>query len=249
MATLGINYRVEEQRTNRCPSCWYDKDIRCVCDRMPRTIDRTSLPRVKFLLLMHHKEYLNAGNSAKVLLAMLPEERIELYVYGRAGDFERLVDEILIDRTHTLTLWPGKHSQTIQEFTGELSTDSWWKTQENNTPKAASEKSLLRIVVLDGTYNNAKNMHKTLRRRLGERAPQNVALHPTEVSQFHRAQKHYGASIAENLKTNSRLDERALRISTAEACGLLLVELGATREVQERIVKAVLLNNVERTCA
>jgi DTW domain-containing protein YfiP len=239
MASLNLRYRIEDQRTNRCPSCWYDKEVRCICDRMPPRMERNLMPNVKFLLLLHHKEYLNAGNSAKVLLSLLPKEQIELYVYGREGDFDRLIEEILMDRDHTLTLWPGGDSQTIEEFLSELPSDSGWADQRNGETE-------LKIVVLDGTYTNARNMHKTLRKRLKEKAPKNVALHPTEVSKFHRAQKTYGASIAENLKHNQNLDEKAMRISTAEACALLLRELGCQEEVQKTMLEAVLLNNVDR---
>lgn len=247
MATLNLNYRIEEQRTNRCSSCWYDREIRCICDRMPARLGRDVMPNVKFLLLLHHKEYLNAGNSAKVLLSLLPIDQIELYVYGREGDFERLVGEILVDQQHTLMLWPGRESQTIEEYVAKLPPKSGWATQENDESKAFKRDSqLLRVVVLDGTYNNAKNMHKTIRKRLKDKAPTNVALHPNEVSKFHRAQKAYGASIAENLKKNKSLDEKAMRISTAEACGLLLSELGCREEVQKTILDAVILNNVDR---
>lgn len=247
MATLNLSYRIEEQRTNRCPSCWYDREIRCICDRMPARMGRSVLPNVKFLLLLHHKEYLNAGNSAKVLLSLLPKEQIELYIYGREGDFERLIQEILVDQEHTIMLWPGRESQTIEEYFAKLPINSGWTSRNNCEPKFYKDSQLLRIVVLDGTYNNAKNMHKTIRKRLKDRAPTNVALHPNEVSRFHRAQKAYGASIAENLKKNKCLDEKAMRISTAEACGLLLNELGCREEVQNTILEAVVLNNVDRT--
>ena len=247
MASLNLRYRIEEQRTNRCPSCWYDKEIRCICDRMPTRVERSLMPNVKFLLLLHHKEFLNAGNSAKILLSLLPKEKIELYVYGREGDFDRLIEEILMDRDHTLTLWPGGDSQTIEEFLAELPSDSGWATaQRNRETELCIKSSFLKVVVLDGTYTNAKNMHKTIRKRLKEKAPKNVALHPTEVSKFHRAQKTYGASIAENLKNNQNLNEKAMRISTAEACGLLLRELGCQEEVQKTILEAVVLNNVDR---
>ena len=247
MATLNLNYRVEEQRTNRCSSCWYDREIRCICDRMPGPLGLDLIPNVKFLLLLHHKEYLNAGNSAKVLLSLLPKERIQLYVYGREGDFERLIEEMLVDQEHTLILWPGRESETIEEYISKLSPSSGWATEKNDKSKVYKrDAQLLRVVVLDGTYNNAKNMHKTIRKRLKDKAPTNVALHPDEVSKFHRAQKAYGASIAENLKKNKSLDEKAVRISTAEACGLLLSELGCRKEVQNTILDAVILNNVDR---
>ena len=247
MATLNLNYRVEEQRTNRCSSCWYDREIRCICHRMPGRLGHDLLPNVKFLLLLHHKEYLNAGNSAKVLLSLLPKEHIQLYVYGREGDFESLMEEMLVDQKRTLMLWPGRESETLEEYISKLPPNSGWATEKNDESKVCKRDStLLRVVVLDGTYNNAKNMHKTIRKRLKDKAPTSVALHPNEVSKFHRAQKAYGASIAENLKKNKSLDENAVRISTAEACGLLLSELGCREEVQKTILDAMILNNVDR---
>ena len=143
------------------------------------------MPNVKFLLLLHHKEFLNAGNSAKILLSLLPKEKIELYVYGREGDFDRLIEEILMDRDHTLTLWPGGDSQTIEEFLSELPSDSGWAAaQRNRETELCRESSLLKVVVLDGTYTNAKNMHKTIRKRLKEKAPKNVALYQQRLRSF-----------------------------------------------------------------
>jgi DTW domain-containing protein YfiP len=261
MATLNINYRINEERHHRCPVCWYC-NVRCVCDLMPSNIGKEDLPNVKILLLMHHKEYLNAGNSAKNLIALLPEENIDLYVYGKEGDFDRCLDEMMMDQgRQTAILWPGENAISVEEFISS----SCPPTQSKNPKMMESgrsdddevtdkkyeteeEKKMLRIVALDGTYKNAKNMHKTIRKRLNEdnhTMPACIALHPKSFSQFHRAHKNYGA-IQKNLKANEKLDERALRVSTAEACALLLTELGAKESVQEKIIKALLVNNCDR---
>eukprot|EP00984_Skeletonema_dohrnii_P020098 scaffold9709_cov126-Skeletonema_dohrnii-CCMP3373.AAC.9 len=263
MATLNINYRINEERHHRCPVCWYCT-VRCVCDLMPKNIDRDDLPNVKILLLLHHKEYLNAGNSAKSLIALLPEENIELYVYGKEGDFDRCIDEMMIDQgRHTAILWPGENAVSVEEFISSSflpatqsnipkmtkSGGSDNTTVENNYQADTEQTHILRIVALDGTYKNAKNMHKTIRRRLDDEdrmMPSCIALHPKSVSQFHRAKTNYGTAIQDNLKANERLDERALRVSTAEACALLLTELGAKECVQEKIIKALLVNNCNR---
>ena len=222
---------------------------------MPKKIDKEDLPNVKILLLMHHKEYLNAGNSAKSLIALLPEANIELYVYGKEGDFDRCLDEMMINKgRRTACLWPGENAISVEEFIC-----SCQPTQFNNNPNMMEsgrsyniieeeKKMMLRIVALDGTYKNAKNMHKTIHRRLDEKdhtMPACIALHPKSVSQFHRAKKNYGAAMQKHLKGNGRLDERALRVSTSEACALLLKELGA-ESVQEKIMKALLVNNCNR---
>ena len=233
---------------------------------MPTKIDREDLPNVKILLLLHHKEYLNAGNSAKSLIALLPKENIELYVYGKEGDFDRCIDEMMIDRgQQTAILWPGENSITVEDFvrSSSLQTQSTNPEMINsvgsdnaaivgrNYEAEKEQKQILRIVALDGTYKNAKNMHKTIRRRLDEEdhnimMPACIALHPKSVSQFHRAKKNYGAAIQDNLKANERLNEKALRVSTAEACALLLTELGAKESVQEKIIQALLVNNCNR---
>ncbi len=231
---------------------------------MPSKIDREDLPNVKILLLLHHKEYLNAGNSAKSLIALLPRKNIELYVYGKEGDFDRCIDEMMIDRgRQTAILWPGKNAITVEEFTRSsfpqtqstnpdminlVGSDN--ATVETNYEADKEQKQSLRIVALDGTYKNAKNMHKTIRRRLDEEdrnmMPACIALHPKSVSQFHRAKKNYGAAIQDNLKANGRLNEKALRVSTAEACALLLTELGAKESVHEKIIQSLLVNNCNR---
>ena len=229
---------------------------------MPTKIDRGDLPNnVKILLLLHHKEYLNAGNSAKSLIALLPKENIELYVYGKVGDFDRCIDEMVIDQgRQTAILWPGENAISVEQFTSScrsihINNSKTTKvgsdvgTSENNKANK-HQTQIIRVVALDGTYKNAKNMHKTIRRRLDEEEhtmPVCIALHPKSVSQFHRAKKNYGAAIQDNLKANDRLDERALRVSTAEACALLLMELGAKEIVQEKITKALLVNNCNRT--
>ena len=228
---------------------------------MPTKIDREDLPNnVKILLLLHHKEYLNAGNSAKSLIALLPKENIELYVYGKEGDFDRCINEMMIDHgRQTAILWPGENAIPVEQFTSScrsihINNSKTTKVGSDvgtiaNNKADEQQMQIIRIVALDGTYKNAKNMHKTIRRRLAEEEhtmPVCIALHPKSVSQFHRAKKNYGAAIQDNLKANDRLDERALRVSTAEACALLLMEFGAKEIVQEKITKALLVNNCNR---
>jgi DTW domain-containing protein YfiP len=82
--------RKEEQGENRCSRCWHDAQQRCICHLVP-SLSTTSLP-VKVLVLMHYKEYLSAGNDAKLLLAMLP--CTELFIFGRKGDWEKFETEV-----------------------------------------------------------------------------------------------------------------------------------------------------------
>jgi hypothetical protein len=184
-------------------------------------------------------------------------------VYGRGGDFDRCIDEMMINRgRHTAILWPGESAISVEEFISSTkSSDQTMMESERNDANIDKKEqgreeagddeqeettnAIIRIVALDGTYKNAKNMYKTIRQRLGGKGTQKdmpscIALHPKSVSKFHRAKKNYGTAI----RDNNKLDERALRVSTA--CALLLTELGAAESVQEKIIKALLVNNCNR---
>jgi DTW domain-containing protein YfiP len=78
IAREAVEWRLRTQ-TNRCPRCWHDKETRCICHRLASNL-QTQLP-VKSLVLMHHSEYLRASDDAKLLLAMLPPDRAELFIF------------------------------------------------------------------------------------------------------------------------------------------------------------------------
>ena len=140
---------------------------------MPDCIDKDELlaTNVKILLLMHHKEYLNAGNSAKSLIALLPTEYLTLYVYGREGDFDRCIDEMMIDRgRHTAILWPGESAISVEEFISSTKffDEKMMESERNDGSENIDKKkqdieggddddeeetddAIIRIVALDGT--------------------------------------------------------------------------------------------------
>lgn len=90
---------------------------------------------------MHHKEYLSAGNDAKLLLAILPPAQTELFVFGHVGDWERLEAELAVDPRHTLILWPGDGALTVEGFVSRLPVDSAWRTNSSSGGSAAHEAS------------------------------------------------------------------------------------------------------------
>jgi hypothetical protein len=190
---------------------------------------------------MHYKEYLSAGDDAKLLLAMLPPSNVKLYIFGRSGDWEAFVEELSFDPVHTLTLWPGEGALTIEQYLSELPNNSpWWQTTSpsgsssidntrSNEDASSIHHPMLRVIVLDGVYSHARTMFKTMRQRLSNDDesynlfPKFVALHPDTVSVYHRAQKNYATASAETVvKSNN---PKALHICTVEACALLLREV------------------------
>mmetsp|Transcript_4188 Transcript_4188/g.11553 ORF Transcript_4188/g.11553 Transcript_4188/m.11553 type:complete len:292 (-) Transcript_4188:1866-2741(-) len=244
MAGLSLDHRIRSSN-NKCPRCWHDAASRCMCDRV-QSISPARIPPVQLIVLMHHKEYMCAGNSAKLLLMMLPELQVKLYIFGREGDFDKLEEDLGNHHRHTMILWPGKSSITVDDFFLTLP-----KTPVTNRDRLNSDvhnessrtSPILRAIILDGTYSNAKHMYKALNRRLGEKAPQSVALHPTTVSVFRRAQKKYGAAVSDSIRRSGELDCESCRVCTAEAAALLLLELGGDREVQDAIISAIIANN------
>ena len=104
---------------NRCSHCWHDKTQRCICRLVvPRSL--TTTLHVKILVLQHSKEFLNPGDDAKLLLALLPPERCALYVYGRKGDLAALRAELDEAPQHTLLLWPGEGALTVDDWLARL---------------------------------------------------------------------------------------------------------------------------------
>lgn len=249
----------ENTHANRCPRCWHDKVHRCICQFLPYlTKPMLRLP-VKVLILMHYKEYLSAGDDAKLLLAMLPKANAEIFVFGKEGEWDRFQRECAKDPVHTLTLWPGQGALTVQEFLCDLSDDSPWRRttttgedpsnlgcegeaadRQLDAPASLSLLPTLRVIVLDGVYSNARNMFKTMRKKL-TCFPPFVALHPETLSVYHRALKSYGASSAVTV-SNSK-DPKALHICTVEAYALLLKELGEWDAITDELVAAVVVNN------
>lgn len=228
--------RKESRCQNRCSHCWHDKTQRCICRLVvPRSL--TTETRVKVLVLQHSKEYLNPGDDAKLLLALLPPERCALYVYGRKGDLAALRAELDEAPQHTLLLWPGEGALTVDDWLARLEPRPSF-VPSHQQPGGPSP-PLLRVLVLDGVYNDAAAMFRHLRR--GGVAVPHVALHPQTLSVYRRAQHGYAGSV-------SGSDPAALRICTVEAVALLLEELGEPQTTTRTLVQAIEANNNALAC-
>jgi DTW domain-containing protein YfiP len=250
--------RREADSAQKCPRCWHEREGRCICDHLP-PVPLTCV-NVRVLVWMHHREYLNAGDDSKLLLAALPPERVELYIFGRPGDNAALAAELAVDPAHTLVLWPDDDAATVEEFLSALPEDSGWRNSSIDTVEGAAavgggngegakteeagmgagdvQPSLLRVVAIDGVYANARTMFKHLAGHLDpDRRVKHVALHPTTLSVYSRAQNGYAQASAVDCA------DTGLRICTVEAVALLLEELGEPPEITEALVSAVVWNN------
>ncbi|EOD29857.1 hypothetical protein EMIHUDRAFT_468479, partial [Emiliania huxleyi CCMP1516] len=199
---------------------------------------------------MHHKEFLSAGDDAKLLTAMLPPEQARVFVYGRRADWDALAAELAADPQHTMLLWPGEGALTVGEFVERRLPQSspWRRVAAGGRGEAEGEaeasRPLMRVVVLDGVYNHARSMFRALRRRLPPaHVPPHVALHPTSLSVYQRAAKRYASASAATVAAGATGDAEALRVCTVEAAALLLQEVGEPEATTHAFIAAVVANN------
>lgn len=287
MTTMSLEHRESMSRArHRCQSCWFDA-TNCICHRIQELHARNRhilsssssstsssqlnhVVNVKLLLLMHPKEYLCAGNSAKLLRMLLPEQEhsnvtVQYYIFGKVGDVDKLAQEMMIDKSNTMILWPDKDALTVSQF---LERQQHRRQQQSTGICFEGDNShstinicnptttLIRAVVLDGTYTQARNMHTSLRKHLNPSTPLPVLvqLRPMNRSVFHRAHKNYGHAHQSQQQLQQQRqqcttddDEKhvvvAHRVSTAEACGQLLLELGASSHILHSIIEGVIINN------
>jgi DTW domain-containing protein YfiP len=236
MSTLAINHKLAT-RKDRCQKCWHTK-LYCICSQLKEVSFKprgNEALNVNLLILMHHKEYMSAGNSAKLLLQLFPSST-ELYIFGKEGDVDRLFQDINSKHIKPILLWPGKEAVSTTDLLHLLKNESAYSQSEQHSLRS------IHAIVLDGTYNQARNMYKSLKKKWGpSQIPTAVSLKPMSESVFHRAQKNYGKA---HLQHHSKDVDPVLRVSTAEACGVLLHELGvADQDVVDGVIDAVRLNN------
>ncbi len=251
VATRTVELK-EKSRTNRCQRCWHDKISRCICSHIP-ALTQVKLS-IKAIILMHYKEYLSAGNDAKLLKALLPGVQSELFIFGKVGEWEKFQAECSVDPSHTILLWPADDALTVDDFVTKLPYDSPWrecrqqKGEEESVQNTASDQSkkdqrTLRVIVLDGVYSQARAMFRAIKRRFPQSiVPPYIALHPDTLSVYHRAQKNYSQSSAITVEKSS--DPKALHICTVEAFALLMKEFGEWEETTKALIRAVEVNNL-----
>eukprot|EP00933_Yihiella_yeosuensis_P084226 TRINITY_DN98648_c0_g1_i1.p1 TRINITY_DN98648_c0_g1~~TRINITY_DN98648_c0_g1_i1.p1 ORF type:complete len:282 (-),score=65.14 TRINITY_DN98648_c0_g1_i1:448-1293(-) len=212
--------RRKEERCckTRCPKCWFPLDSSgtsyCVCARMP-ALGFTR--RTKFLIYIHPRDYYNAGDDAKIFLCAAPDDS-QIFVFGRPGDDERL-RSTLEEATAPLLLFPDSSAISVTEFLSDYRKRSSKDESlpDDHTPEVTA-------VVIDGTWNNVKQMQKHFSRTVAPHVP-HIKLEPTSLSVYAR--------------TQTRKDG----ISSVEAMALLLRELGEDPKVCDTLVDYLVVNN------
>ena len=200
----------------RCERCWHNaRDGHCICAHLEALRFRLD---VRFVLYTHHKEYYCAGDDAKVLAAVAPDDA-EVFVHGRRGDDARLgaILRAPCAERRCLLLFPDDGAATVDSFFAAPGAAPV-------PARGAAAGAPFYVVVVDATWTLARKMARHLDRLLGGALP-HVKLETDVVSVYARTQSKTG------------------RVCTVEAVALFLREVGESDELFRKMVAMVETNN------
>ena len=144
---------------NRCPACMLKLNI-CICENLDRLrIDSEQFP-IDVVVLMNHKEWLRASNTAKIISRILGAR---VFVSGDTED-ERDFDALIAQRRHNaVVLFPSDLAVTWDEV-GRI----------GNTPDGRTL-----VIVLDGTWGQARRLNQKI-----DGSIPRIKITPSALSQF-----------------------------------------------------------------
>lgn len=211
----------------QCGVCWKPR-VRCLCGALKNLRDRrkqySSLPRklgLKVFNYVSREEWRCGGNSGR-LLSLLFGTEVTYYVHGSRYDAARLRNAVASCNS-CCVLFPGAAATTVERWSSEAT--SLHREYESNPPlpeaaERQQEERFDAVILVDGTWDQARRMEKRLRLALLPLVPQ-VALDlegdtGKSISVFHRSQSQPG------------------RICTAEALALFVGEVYRARRHASR---------------
>ena len=259
-------------RNNDCPRCWLQR-AHCICQDCPPLSSAMLPPQInvkvnRIFLLMHHKEICLAMDTAKMILASFPKT-CRLVVAGIGPEYQDSMQEMLeaIDNNSNkddvsneskcLVLFPTEDAKTFQEL---LLVEKEETTSSDNPPTAGREKANKEgdgggwdIIVIDGTWSQARKMHARYfppfdmggPRRVQLSESSLVALQSSASSSLTKDESENNIHKINNTSTSitaaSSSSGRQLRrhpiewrtISTMEATRLLLKDIVEAQQPQE----------------
>lgn len=189
------------RQQGKCPRCALVA-AHCICEGLSDLRQRASAPYgggrhpVRFALWTHASEKCRASNTGKLLLGALPEGCCEVFVHGMPGEAERLDRALGAAGGRAHVLYPSPEAISVAEALAPVPSGA---LAESSSPPAL-------VVLIDGTWHQAKRMRKAL-----EGLPHVALAHGP------------GCSTASQF--GWRRQSEASRVTTAEAAAALLEEL------------------------
>ena len=195
------------QKLSRFSACMACTLSPCICDRLPPL--RLSH---RLWVVQHHKEALRTTASGKLLLLAHPDSH--LLVSGVPAHDEELQRLCMLPTT--ALLWPAPDACSPQELLCSLATAS---ADDSDGTSGDCQRHrptpCLDLVVLDGTWNQARHMARSL---------------PTCVRKVVVDCSHMRSTFGTRVRKQGAAREEAGRVSTLEAYAHLALALGDARD-------------------
>uniref|UniRef100_A0A7S2U8R9 tRNA-uridine aminocarboxypropyltransferase n=1 Tax=Attheya septentrionalis TaxID=420275 RepID=A0A7S2U8R9_9STRA len=248
-------------RNGDCRRCWLQR-AHCICHECPGLESESSssptvtaetngpvvLPNIRRLfLLTHHKEICLAVDTAKMILAAFPQT-CRLVVSGMGPEYQPSMSELMKvlypdsksaddgyqKRTKCLVLFPSEDARTFQEIVHEEKQNQREQEQEQDYPHKEGDEEW-DIVVIDGTWSQARKMYNRYIPPENEGGPIRVKLSNEAVALLEQSEVLADPNWCDD---NSLIPGHQLRrhpikwreVSTLEATRLLLRDIIVTAE-------------------
>lgn len=231
--TLMVARRLQSilsDQGGKCPRCWLREEV-CICQQCPPLEAETQSvhPTInRIFVLMHHQEICLAVDTAKLILSSFPQTA-RLVVSGIGPEFQDSMKEMQQaimgvdngskDNNHRkcLVLFPTPDAKTFEEMSVEDADES----DAANPPSGAqiSREGGWDLVVIDGTWSQARKLHERYIADKIDGGPRRVKLGSNDVDQIGSTGSDNGADGGRQLRKHP-IQWR--EISTLEALRLLL---------------------------
>eukprot|EP00743_Colponemidia_sp_Colp-15_P005843 GILK01006278.1.p1 GENE.GILK01006278.1~~GILK01006278.1.p1 ORF type:complete len:394 (+),score=56.13 GILK01006278.1:86-1183(+) len=144
------NRRADLLSGRRCSNCWLTKDF-CVCLELHKTQHEL---KHTFLVYMHHKEYMRASNTGKLILSMFPNSK--MYLHCVDEDERSLSEALQADPEYTFVLFPSRDAISVkQALLGRSNIPS----TNNQTGAAADDEWEHAMLPLDSLFDASESTH------------------------------------------------------------------------------------------
>lgn len=215
----------EARQKGRCLQCWQTaRHGCCICADMLQLQLRVPM---RILIWCHARDYLNAGDDAKLLpCCVAGNASTEIMLFGTPDD-EQLASAVMAQPERSLLLFPDETAITIQDYLRGCTTaaalggdsgaarDTSMPGSRQGTSGTVVVREELTVVVLNGTWGNVKPMLRHFNTKIDpSRRVRHVALQPETLSVYARAQRRMNRKVSLE------------RICSVEAVALLLKECG-----------------------
>jgi DTW domain-containing protein YfiP len=175
--------RNEAKERGRCLQCWQTaRHGCCICaDMQPPLLLQVPM---KIIIWCHSRDYLNAGDDAKLLpCCVAGRASTEMMLFGTPDD-GRLAEAVNADPRRSLLLFPDETAITVQEYLrGAVGAAP---PPDSGTNGTLTVQEPLTVVVLNGTWGNVKPMLRHFNAKIDpEGRIRHVALEPDTLSGAH----------------------------------------------------------------